>query len=136
MAKIRAAPLHNYKNNSSYLISFELFPLKIIALGVILVLSLLGSISPAIATPDEVKWSKFDIPLDGKPGNWVLADGSDVQHLTTASDGTLYAHGKGLTYTLYKSTDGGYSWSSIGKVEDAIVDIAVAPDDVVYYATT
>ena len=135
MAKIKSAPLHNYKNNS-YLISFELFLLKIIALGLILLLSLLGLISPAVATPDEVKWSRFDIPLEGKPGKWVLADGSDVQYLTMASDGTLYAYGKGLTYTLYKSTDGGYSWSSIGKVKDAIVDIAIAPDDVVYYATT
>ena len=135
MAKVKFAPLHNYKNNS-YLISFESFPLKKIALGVILLLGLLGSISPAVAAPDEVKWSRFNIPLDGKPGNWVLADGSDVQQLTMASDGTLYAYGKGLTYTLYKSTDGGYSWSDIGKVTDAIVDIAIAPDGVVYYATS
>ena len=135
MARIKSTPLHNYKNNS-YLISFESFPFKKIALGVILLLSLLGSISPAVATPDEVKWSRFDIPLDGKPGNWVLADGSDVQHLTMASDGTLYAYGKGLTYTLYESADGGYSWSAMGKVTDAIVDIAIAPDGVVYYATS
>jgi len=101
-----------------------------------LLLSLLSSISPAVATPDEVKWSRFNIPLDGESGNWVLADGSDVQHLTMAGDGTLYAYGKGLTYTLYRSTDGGYSWSSIGKVKDAIVDIAIAPDGVVYYATS
>jgi len=53
-----------------------------------------------------------------------------------ASDGTLYAYGKGLSYTLYQSTDGGYSWSAIGKVKDAIVDIAIAPDNVVYYATS
>jgi len=104
--------------------------------GLILVLSLLGSLSAATATPDEVKWSRFNIPLDGKPGNWVLANGSDIQHLTIASNGTLYAYGKGLTYTLYKSTDGGYSWSSIGKVEDTIVDIAISPDNVVYYATS
>ncbi len=104
--------------------------------GVLLLLSLAGSIAPAVAAPDEVKWSRFDIPLDGKPGNWVLADGSDVQHLTVAGDGTLYAYGKGLTYTLYKSTDGGYSWSPIGKVQDAIVDIAIALDDAVYYATS
>jgi len=104
--------------------------------GVISLLTLLILILPAAAAPDEVKWSRFNIPLDGKPGNWVLADGSDVQHLTMASDGTLYAYGKGLTYTLYKSTDYGCSWSSIGKVDDAIIDIAIAPDDVVYYATS
>ncbi len=104
--------------------------------GIILVLIMLGTVSPAVATPDEVKWSRFDIPLDGKQGNWALANGSDVQHPTMAGDGTLYAYGKSLTYTFYKSTDNGYSWSSIGKVQDAIVDIAVAPDDAVYYATT
>ncbi|MDI6815104.1 MAG: hypothetical protein QMC90_03380 [Dehalococcoidales bacterium] len=93
--------------------------------------------APAVATPDEVKWSRVNIPTEGKPGNWVLASGSDIQHLTMAIDGTLYAYGKSLTYTLYKSTDGGYSWSYTGKVKDNIVDIATAPDDasVIYYAT-
>ncbi len=94
--------------------------------------------SLTIASPDEVKWSRVSIPNDGKGGNWVLADGSDVQHLRVAIDGTLYAYGKGLTYTLYKSTDDGYSWSYIGDVQDNIVDIATAPDDanVIYYATS
>ena len=94
--------------------------------------------SLAIASPDEVKWSRVSIPNDGKGGNWVLADGSDVQHLRVAIDGTLYAYGKGLTYTLYKSTDDGYSWSYIGDVQDSIVDIATAPVDanVIYYATS
>jgi len=112
----------------------------IIALGLILSLSLSFSAptSLAIASPDEVKWSRVSIPTEGEAGNWVLADGSDVQHLRVAIDGTLYAYGKGLTYTLYKSTDGGYSWSYIGDVQDNIVDIATAPDDanVIYYATS
>ncbi len=67
---------------------------------------------------------RVNIPTEGKAGDWVLADGSDVQHLKVAIDGTLYAYGKGLTYTLYKSTNGGYSWSHIGTVQDNIVDIA------------
>ena len=107
---------------------------KKLALFVVLLLSLLSS--TAIADTDEVKWVRFNIPLDGKPGNWVLATGSEVQHLTMAGDGTLYAYGKGLTYTLYKSTDGGCSWSAISKVKDAIIDIAIAPDGVLYYATS
>ena len=111
----------------------------VVAVGVILLLSLSLSIpaSPAIASPDEVKWTRVNIPAEGRAGNWMLADGSDVQHLTMAVDGTLYAYGKGLTYTLYKSTDGGYSWSYIGDVQDSIVDIATAPNDAnaIYYAT-
>ncbi len=87
------------------------------AVGLLLLLSLLGSISPptpAVADPDEVQWSRVKSPTEGKAGNWVLANGSDVEHLTIAIDGTLYAYVNGLTYTLYKSTDEGRSWSYIG----------------------
>jgi len=103
-------------------------------LGLILLLS---SATPIIASPDEVKWSIVSIPSEGKSGNWVLAPGSDIQQLTMAADGALYAYGQGLDYTLYKSTDDGYSWSYTGEVEDEIVAIAAAPDDAdtIYYAT-
>jgi photosystem II stability/assembly factor-like uncharacterized protein len=104
----------------------------VLTLGLLL---LLGFTSPVLAEPDSVKWSRVNIPTQGKPGGWVLASGSDIQHLTRASNGTLYAYGNGLTYTLYQSTDNGYSWLAIGKVQDTIVDIAVAADNVVYYAT-
>lgn len=89
------------------------------------------------ASDDAVKWTKVNIPTEGKAGNWVLADGSDVQHLTIAADGTLYAYGKGLDYTLYQSMDGGYGWSHIGNVQDDIVGIATSPHDAstIYYAT-
>lgn len=92
---------------------------------------------PVVASSDAVKWTKVNIPTEGKAGNWVLADGSDVQHLTIDSDGTLYAYVKGLTYTLYKSTDGAVSWSHIGNVQDTIVGIATSPHDtsIIYYAT-
>ncbi len=98
-------------------------------------------IHPAVslaATPVALKWTKVNIPTEGVLGGWVLANGSDIQHLTTAVDGTLYAYVKGLTYTLYKSTDGGLRWSYIGNVQDAITGIAVPPNDtkIIYYATT
>ncbi len=93
---------------------------------------------PVSASPEAVKWTKVNIPAEGEAGGWVLADGSDIQHLTMAADGTLYAYGKGLTYTLYKSTDGGLNWAHIGKVQDAITGIAVSPHDpsTIYYATS
>lgn len=112
----------------------------IIAPVLTLLLSLLNLaiIGTAVATTDEVKWSKVNIPTEGKPGSWVIARGSDIQHLTMANNGTLYACARGLTYTLYRSVDDGVSWSSIGNVTDSIVDIAITPDDVnvIYYATT
>jgi len=112
-----------------------------------LLLALLVSLScsilptnPAAATLYEVEWSTVKIPTEGVPGNWVLASGSSIRHLTMAINGTLYcyANPSGTSYTLFKSTDGGYSWSYTGRVRDAIVGIATAPDDAdtVYYATT
>ena len=139
MAKPRLATLHNYKNNS-FVISFELFPFKkIIAVGLVLLLSLSVTIPAtlAVTAPDVVKWSRVNIPAEGRLGNWVLARGSDIQYLAMAIDGTLYAYVKGLPYTLYKSTDSGYSWSDTGNVTDAIVALTTAADDasVIYYAT-
>ncbi len=62
------------------------------AVRLLLLLSLLVSISPltpAVADLDEVNWSRVNIPTEGRAGNWVLAGGSDVAHLTLAIDGTL-----------------------------------------------
>jgi len=89
------------------------------------------------ATPEALKWTKVSIPAEGTSGSWVLASGSDIQHLTIAADGTLYAYVKGLTYTLFKSTDGGLRWNNIGNVQDTITGIAVSPHNakIIYYAT-
>ncbi len=106
-------------------------------LTLLLLLSQLVLATPATADTVTVKWLRTNIPTEGKAGGWVLASGSDIEHLTRAVDGTLYAYGEGLTYTLYKSSDGGYSWCYPSKVTDAIVDIATSPDDasLIYYAT-
>ncbi len=113
--------------------------LTALALTLLTLLSISSTTNPATAAPEEVKWSRVNIPTEGKAGDWLLASGSDVQHLTMAIDGTLYcyANPQGTSFALFKSTDAGYSWSHIGQVKDAIVDIATAPDDasIVYYAT-
>jgi len=43
----------------------------------------------------------------------------------------------GTTFTLFKSSDAGRSWTTTGKVSDAITDIAISPQDSsnIYYAT-
>ncbi len=111
---------------------------------VVSVLTLLMSL-PGISTSvtagaalEPVKWSVVDIPAGGEAGGWVLAGGSDVRHLTMTADGTLYCYANpaGVDRTLFKSTDGGFTWSSTGEVTGPIVDIAVVPDnDTIYYAT-
>jgi len=107
----------------------------------ILLLLSLNVILPAPAvssSTDAAKWARVNIPTGGAAGGWVLADSSDIQHLTAAADGTLYAYGRGLPYTLYKSTDGGLKWSNIGQVQDVIKSIAASPHDpgTIYYATS
>lgn len=94
---------------------------------------------PAAAAPEAAKWERVNLPAGGETGNWTLAAGSDVKYLTMAKEGTLYAYANptGTSCTLFKSVDGGYSWSACGNVQDTIAGIAVAQDDasVIYYAT-
>jgi len=77
-----------------------------------LLLCLLVGVATTTATAsDEVRWSRVNLPTEGRLGDWMLADGSDVEHLTTAIDGTLYCYADptGTSRTLFKSTDGGTS---------------------------
>jgi photosystem II stability/assembly factor-like uncharacterized protein len=105
------------------------------ALGLLLLI-LSSFTTPAAASPDLLEWSRVNVPADGEKGDWGLGWGSDIQHLAIANDGTLYACGRGLDYTLYSSDDGGHSWQVTGEVTDDIVAIAIAPDNsAVYYAT-
>jgi hypothetical protein len=106
------------------------------ALGLLLLI-LSSFATPAAASPNWLEWRRVNIPADGEKGDWGLGWGSDIQQLTSASNGTLYAHGRGLDHTLYSSDDSGLSWQAIGEVTDDIVAIAIAPDDsAIYYATT
>ncbi len=118
---------------------FTLFVTSVTIITIILLLNfiVLKPYPVLSATPQSLKWTRVDIPMEGAAGGWVLADGSDIQHLTVAADGTLYAYGKGLTCTLYKSTDRGLKWSPIGNVQDEITDIAVSSynNNTIYYST-
>jgi len=89
---------------------------------------------------DTVQWTTVNIPAEGSTGGlWKLANGSDIRYLTMANDGTLYCYANpaGTTHTLFRSSDGGRSWTTPGKVTDVIIDIAVLPqnDATIYYAT-
>ena len=64
-----------------------------------------ASMTRAAVTPSQ--WEEVYIPVEGLTGDWVLAEGSDIQQLASASDGTLYAGVSGLPHTLYKSEDYG-----------------------------
>jgi len=53
--------------------------------------SIITRASPVSSAPDEIEWSRVNIPTEGVPGGWVLARNSDIKHLTITADGTLYA---------------------------------------------
>jgi len=110
---------------------------RLLLLALLIFIPVFSLTQSSAVSADEVKWSRVNIPAEGNAGNWLLASGSDVQHLTMSANGTLYAYVPGPTYTLYQSTDGGYGWSYIGDVQDSIVDIAISPHDenTIYYAT-
>jgi hypothetical protein len=87
----------------------------------------------------DVAWSVVPLPVEGEAGSWVLANGADVKCLTAAKDGTLYCYAtpSGTTERLFKSTNSGRGWASVGNVQDTITSIAVHPSDTntIYYAT-
>ncbi len=133
-AKIRPMAKNRFPQRSTRELCILI--IKLLLVSGLAALTVFNSI--AAASSEAVRWTRVSIPTEGEAGNWVLATGSDVRHLTMAPDGTLYACGHGLTYTLYNSTDGGLSWAHIGNVQDTIVDIAVSPHDagIIYYATS
>jgi photosystem II stability/assembly factor-like uncharacterized protein len=95
------------------------------------------SLQAKASASEALRWTKVSIPTEGEAGKWGLASGSDVKQVAISGDGTLYAAVTGLTYTLFRSTDGGYSWEHPGNVRDDITGIAISPHDnnIVYYAT-
>ncbi len=80
------------------------------------------------------------IPAEGESGGWILASGADTRYPARAADGTLYCYATptGTAHRLFKSGNGGISWSQTGGVQDSIVDIVTVPGDAgtLYYATS
>lgn len=110
---------------------------SIILLVVLFCLISLVSFTPLISFPEDVRWHRENTPLEGEDGGWLLAEGSDVRQLAITADGVLYACIEGLAYALFRSTDGGSSWSQTGNVSENITDIATSTLDanIIYYAT-
>jgi hypothetical protein len=105
------------------------------AIGLVILFSLLP-VAPAVTAPGELSWYPESIPVEGGAGGWQLAGGSDIEQLAVTADDTLYAAVSGLVYSLYKSIDGGCSWSPVASITHSIVDIALTDDArVIHYAT-
>ena len=102
-----------------------------VGLTVVLVASMLLAAVPASAS--ELEWGSETIP--GTSNNLLVPSGDNTD-LAVYSDGQTIYSANGST-SLYKSTDGGETWSTISTDEDTDL-VAVAPDDadIVAYADT
>jgi len=101
---------------------------KLTALGILVVLGLLGTAVAAAAGTDTAEWSEVKIPAEGRAGGWGLAPGSDITHLSLKA-GVLYANKQeGAANRLMRSEDGGLSWAETD-YEGEVVDIVFPGSD-------
>jgi len=54
---------------------------RLLSLALLIFIPVFSLTQSAAVSADEVKWSRVNIPSEGNAGNWLLASGSDVQHL-------------------------------------------------------
>jgi len=103
-----------------------------------LLLSLLPAVSikPALAHPDELRWSIVDTPAPGQATN-IIVSPSEINAIAIGSDGTTFYAVDTPNSRVYKSDDGGITWEdelSGSLTADGanlpVWDIAVAPDNV------
>jgi len=95
-----------------------------ISLTIVLAASLLFGAVPASA--GTLSWGSETVPTT--TGN-VICNGLDIADLSVSADGTMYAV-TGKDAYVYKSTNGGASWSKLSETFAGNLGfIAVAPDD-------
>jgi len=99
-------------------------------LGIVLTVALLVSLvliaAPAQAA-NPLQWNAEGIP--GAGGNVVVA-GASITDLAVCADGTTIYAATGLANTVYKSINGGATWSLLTPGAGILCDlIAVAPDN-------
>lgn len=87
---------------------------------------------PAIAESGVLQWNRLNTPQDGAFGDWVIATGTEVNRIAVGSDGKTFYALDSVTPLLFKSTDGGYTWTNMTGRLPAFIsldDLAVSPDD-------
>jgi photosystem II stability/assembly factor-like uncharacterized protein len=107
---------------------------KLITLGTLLVVGLLGSAVVAYAETDMAEWSEVNLPAAGRAGGWGLAPGSDLAQLSLAA-GVLYTNKIDGSSRLMRSEDGGLSWAETDYEGGVVVDIVCPGDTETLYLT-
>jgi hypothetical protein len=99
---------------------------KLMGVGLTIVLAASMLFGAAPVSAGTLSWGSESVPTT--TGN-VIVDGLDIADLAISADGTMYAVTDNDTY-VYKSTNGGASWSQLSNVFDTNLGfVAVAPDD-------
>jgi hypothetical protein len=107
---------------------------KLTALGILVLVGLLGSAAAVAAETDTAEWSEVNIPAEGRAGGWELAPGSDLTRLSLAA-GVIYTDKLDGESRLMWSEDGGLSWAETGYQGGAVVDIACPSNTDTIYLT-
>jgi photosystem II stability/assembly factor-like uncharacterized protein len=107
---------------------------KLTALGILVVVGLLGSAVAVTAETDMAEWSESIIPAEGKAGGWELAPDSDLSILSLAA-GVIYVNKLDGDSRLMRSEDGGLSWAETDYEGGAVVDIVCPSDTETIYLT-
>jgi hypothetical protein len=113
---------------------FKLFICLSIALSAFMFIAD-GTNNVVESATNTAKWQKANIPAQGAENGWLLTSGSDITCLSYNSNGILYAGVTGMPSNLYKSSDGENHWQAVGNGSDEIIDMALAADNTLYYAT-
>ena len=99
---------------------------KIWGVGLTIVLTATLLLSAAPVSAGTLGWGDESVPTS--TGN-IIVDTLNVADLAISADGTMYAV-TGIDSRVYKSTNGGTSWSQLSEVfNGALGFVAVAPDD-------
>jgi len=101
---------------------------KIWGVGLVLVLAASLLLSAAPVSAGELDWGTFT-PFPSTTGNVLQQNNNYVSDIAVAEDGVMYLASTNSTF-LYKSTNGGRSWSKLSENFSVnLTFVAVAPDD-------
>jgi len=114
-----------------------------VALTLMLVISLFAFAVPVAAAPGDMQWAAQAVPTTGDGFGNVVLNGATLADFAVAGDGTtIYAVNNAVNmnaaaapFALYKSVDGGQSFSGIplngvtGTLAAPLGNVAVAPDN-------
>ena len=118
----------------------KMYKIMGVALTLVMVLSLFAFAAPVAADPDVNEWSEFSYPDEGSDGDWFYdPDITHVGPMALAINGDLYAYAhvdgadwgpdENIDSNIFKSDDGGRTWSTTDFADELVEDDYWGSDD-------